>query len=114
EVDPEPARDLLRAPRPGPAPILTAAVTAPDPANLRTWHRRAVGRGGPAGQPGLHVPPERIVAGELGPLGALGTPIGMPLRGRGSILQQATTGRGVAAYLSRDGRRWTADPASDL
>src|SRR6266542_4588730 len=31
EVDPEPVGDLLRAPRAGPAPVLTTPVTPPDP-----------------------------------------------------------------------------------
>ena len=114
EVDPQPARDLLRAPRLGPAPVLTAAVAAPDPANIGTWHRRAVGCGDPAGKPVLHVLPQRVIAGELGHLRAPSTPIGVPLRGRGPVLQQAATGRGVAAYLSRDRRRRPADPPSDL
>ena len=45
EVHPQPVGDLLRTPRPGPAALLPAAVTAPDPAHLRPRHRRAVGRG---------------------------------------------------------------------
>jgi hypothetical protein len=114
EVDPQPARDLLRSPRPGPAPVRAAPVTASDPANLGTGHRRAVGRGDPAGKPVLHLLPARVMAGELGHLRAPGTPIGVPGRGRGPILQQAATGRGVAAQLPRDRRRRPADPPSDL
>jgi hypothetical protein len=55
EVDPQPVGDLFRAPRPGPAPVLAAAVPAPDPPHLRARHRRAVGRGDQAGKPVLHV-----------------------------------------------------------
>ena len=43
EVDPQPVRDLLRAPRLRPPPILTATMTSTDPAHLRARappHRR--------------------------------------------------------------------------
>jgi hypothetical protein len=61
EVDPQPVGDLFRAPRPGPAPVLAAAVPAPDPPHLRARHRRAVGRGDQAGKPVLHVHAQCVV-----------------------------------------------------
>src|SRR5450756_2419294 len=45
EVDRQTAGDLLRAPRRGPTPVLTAAVAPPDPAHLRSRHDGAA-RGG--------------------------------------------------------------------
>jgi hypothetical protein len=71
EVDPQSARDLLRTPRLGPAPVLTAAVTPPDPANLRTWHRRAVGRGDQPGKPVLHDSRSASLPASLATLGRL-------------------------------------------
>jgi hypothetical protein len=114
EVDPESVGDLLRAPRPGPAPVRAAPVTPPNPTNLGTWHRRAVGRGDPAGEPVLHVLAQRVVGGELGQLRAPGAPVGMPLRRRGAIVQTAAAGRGVTAQLPRDRCGVSAEPARDL
>src|SRR3954467_4668707 len=42
EVQRESDGDLLRTPRPGPTAVLATSVTPPDPAHLRTRHRRAV------------------------------------------------------------------------
>ena len=52
EAGPEPVRDLLRAPRRGPAPVGPAPVPPPGPPHLRTRHGFAVwpgDRAGPAG-----------------------------------------------------------------
>jgi hypothetical protein len=71
-----------------------------DPGHLRTGHRAAVGtRDGP-GEPVLHIAPQRVVRGELCPLWTPRLPIGVPLRGRGSIVQGSATGRGVAAQFA--------------
>src|SRR6266545_4282283 len=85
-----------------PAPVLTAPVTPPDPAHGRARHLAAVGGGDGAGEPVLHVVPQRVVGGELGRLGAPGTALGMPLRGRRPVLQAAAAGRRVASELTRD------------
>src|SRR5207253_2765808 len=60
EVDPEPVRDLLRTPRPRPAPVLTATMSAADEAHVRSGYRLTVGPGDGAGEPLLHVLPERV------------------------------------------------------
>src|SRR6266511_5592702 len=100
--DLEPVGDLLRAPRAGPAPVLTTPVTPPDPAHGRARHLAAVGGGDGAGKPVLHVLPQRVVRGELGGLGAPSTALGMPLRGRRPVLQAAAAGGRVPPELTRD------------
>jgi hypothetical protein len=77
EVDPEPVRDLLRAPRGRPAAVRAAPMPATDPPDRRAGHRRAVRGHDRAREPVLHVLPQRIVGGELGHLRAPGTPIGV-------------------------------------
>ena len=115
EVDPQPAGDLLRAPRRRPPPVLPARPCrrpfharppGPAPASRRAGDR--------AGQPVLHVLAQRVVGGELGRLRAPGAPLGVPLRGRRPVLQPPAARRGVAAQLPRDRRRRPAQPAGDL
>ena len=67
EVGPESVRDLLRAPRVRPAPILTTPVPTTDPPNLRAWHSHAVGGRDRACEALLHVLPQRVVRGEAWP-----------------------------------------------
>ena len=110
EVDPQPVGDLLRAPRRGPAAVLPAAVATTDPAHLRA------GTGCPSGRSTARAAgPARtraaVVGGELRDLRAPGAPIGVPLRGRGPVVQPAAPGRGVAAQLPRDRRRRAAQLA---
>jgi hypothetical protein len=78
---------LNRAPRPGPAAVRPPPVPATDPAHLRARHRRPARSHDRAGEPVLHVLPQRVVRSELGRLRAPGTSIGMPLRRRGTIVQ---------------------------
>jgi len=66
EVGPDPVRDLLRAPRAGPAPVLPAPVTAADPPHVRSRYGGAIRSGDHAGEPVLDVLPQRVVRGELG------------------------------------------------
>src|SRR6266700_2767094 len=53
KLKPQPVGDLLRAPGGGPAPVLAAPVTPPDPAHLRARHGAAVRGGDRAGEPVL-------------------------------------------------------------
>src|SRR4051794_8943988 len=114
EVQRQSVGDLRRAPRVGPAAVFAASVTAPDPAHIRTRYGPAVGRRDFAGEPLLHVLTQPRVGGQLGRLRPPRPPLGMPLRGRGPILQPAAAGRGVAAQLARDRRRSPPDTPRDL
>src|SRR4051794_28354630 len=67
-----------------------------------------------ASQPLLHVPPQRRVHSQLRRLRASGRPLGMPLRGRGPILQTAAARGGVAPQLTRDRGRRTPQPSGGL
>jgi hypothetical protein len=99
EVDPESVRDLLRTPRGGPAPVLTASVAPPDPAHLRARDRGAVRSGDHPGEPVLHVVAQGVVGGEFGGFRAPGPAVGVPLRGGGPVVQPAAAGGRVAAQL---------------
>jgi hypothetical protein len=114
EVELDPTGDLFWAPRPRPAPILPPSMATTDPGHLRTGHRAAVGTDDRPGEPVLHIEPQRVVGGELCPLWTPGLPIGMPLRGRGPMVQGSATGRSVAAQVALDRRRRPAQPAGDL
>ena len=114
EVGPQPVRDLLRAPRCRPAPVLAAAVPPADPADLRAFSAGPIGPPHRTRQAVLHVVPQRLVHGELGGLGAPGAPVGMPLGRRGPVLQAPAAGRGIAPQLPRDRRSRAAGPPGDL
>jgi hypothetical protein len=58
--------------------------------------RRPVRRGDQTGEPLLHILMKVLVAGQLRGLGPTPSPIGVPLRGRRSVLQLATSSRRVA------------------
>ena len=105
EVGPEPVRDLLRAPRRGPAPVGPASVAPPDPPHVRARHSPASWPGDRAGQPVLHVGPQGLVRGELRDLRPPGPPASVPLGRRGPVLHRAAPGRGVPAQLAGDRRR---------
>jgi hypothetical protein len=105
EIDPEPLRDLRRAPRLPPAAIRAAAVTPATPAHLGAGHSGAVRPLDSAGETVLDVSSQLAVDGELRGLRTLGAQIGVRLRGRGAILKRATASRRIAAQLARDRRR---------
>ena len=65
EIDPEPVRDLLGAPRACPASILSWPVTATDPAHLGSWHELAIGAGDNATKAILNIPAKLVVLSEL-------------------------------------------------
>jgi len=106
--------DLLRAPRLAPAAICAAAVTSANPAHLRARHRAAIRSLDSAGETILDILAQMLVGGELRSLGTLGTPLGVPVRGRGALLKLAAARRGIAAQLPRDRRRTTAQRTCDL
>src|SRR6266540_53575 len=114
EVDPEPIRDLLRTPRPRPAPVLTTAVATTIEAHSRPGHRLAVGSRDRAGEPVLHVRPQRVVRGELRDLRAARAALRVPLRCRRAVGDRVAPRRRVAAQLPRDRRRGPIQLASDL
>jgi hypothetical protein len=113
EIEHKPVSDLLRAPRPGPAPIHSTTVAAADPAHLRPRNRAAVGPGDRAGETVLHVCPQRVVGGELRDLRATGASLGMPLRCRRAVHDRVATRRCVTAQLPRNRRRRPTQTASD-
>ena len=85
-----------------------------NPGNVGTGHRCPVGCGHRPSEALLDVLAQRVVRSELGDLGPLGAPVGMPLRGGGPILEIAAVGRRVASEFPRDRGRRTTDPGSDI
>ena len=72
EIDPEPVRDLLRAPRCCPPSILSGPMTATGPAHLGSRHQLAIRAGDQPTQTILNVFAEGVVGGQLENLGATG------------------------------------------
>jgi hypothetical protein len=105
EVDPEPVRDLLRAPRRGPAPVGPAPVAPSDPPHVRARHNCAIWPGDRAGEPVLHVRAEPLVCRQPRNLRAPRTPLCMPLRRRCPVVQPVRARGRVAPQLPRDRRR---------
>jgi len=101
EIHGEAVSDLLWAPRLAPAAVCAAVVTAADPAHLWARHGAAIGSLDLAGEMVLDVLPQIVVGGELRSLGTLGTPLGVPLRGRRAVLKLAAARGGIAAKLAR-------------
>jgi hypothetical protein len=97
EIEREPVRDLLGAPRPRPSTVRSPPVTSPDEPHVGARDQLAVGSSDLAGQALLHVRVQLVVAGELGDLRTAGAPLGMPLRGRCPIRQLVATRRRVPA-----------------
>ena len=114
EVEPQPACDLFRAPRRGPPSALPAPGPAALPADGRSRDRRPVRRTDHTSKPILHIIPQRRIDRQLCWLGPTGGAVGVPLRGRGPILQPAPAGGGVAAQLAGDRGRRALQSAGDL
>ncbi len=106
--------DLLRAPRSGPRPILTAAVAAADPSDVGPRHRAAIGPRDHASKTVSDVLSQLFVRSQLGHFGATRTPFGMPLGRGGPVLQAVRPSRRVAPKLPRDRRGVAAQTPSDL
>src|SRR6266581_401646 len=115
EVRPQPVRDLLRAPRGRPAPVLAAPVTPTDPADVRAFRPGPIlGPPHRAGEPVLDIAPQRLVHGQPGGLRAPGPPAGVPLGRAGPVLQAAAAGRGIAPQLPGNRRCRPTQLARDL
>ena len=115
EVDPEPVRDLLRAPRRRPSPVLRCGLLRPFQRGL-PGPATGVPSGGatsPASRSWTYSR-SRSLRDQLRGLRAPRAPLGLPLRDRRPVLQLAAPGRRVAAQLARDRRRVAAEPAGDL
>src|SRR4051795_6289714 len=114
EVDLQPGRDLLRAPRPRPAAVLATRLVAALP-RLDRWPRNRGPVAAPdvAGEAILHVLAQSRVGRELGRLWAAGHQLGLPLRHRRPVLQLAASRRRVASQLARDRRRRAAEITRD-
>ena len=67
EIDPEPVRDLLGAPRCRPPSILSGPMTATDPAHLGAWHQLTIGAGDNATETILDVPAKLVVPRRASP-----------------------------------------------
>ena len=113
-VDPQPVRDLLRAPRLPPATVLTTSVSAADEAHRRTGNLCPVRAGDQPGQAILHIASQGVIRRQLGHLGPSGSSIGMPLRGDGPISRRPRPGCRVASKLPADRRRAASHLAGDL
>ena len=107
-------RDLLRAPRARPAPILAATVAAADPTHRRPGDAGAVRHPDRPRESLPHVAPQPLVGCELGRLRPTSPSVGVPLRRRGAVLEPTAAGRGVPPQLARDRRRRTTEPPRDL
>jgi hypothetical protein len=115
EVERDPVRDLLRAPRRHPAPVLPERLVQPLPRRCPgPGHDRAVRSAHPTVQPLLHVLPQSRIRHQLRRLRTLGCLLRLPLRHHGAILRLAAPGRRVPAQFTRHCRRIAADAAGDL
>src|SRR5579859_2859763 len=115
EAGPQPAGDLLGAPRGRPAPVLMPPVTPADPADARALHAGPIiGPSHRASQPILDAAPQRLVHRQLGGLRTPGAPISVPLRRRRPVLQVPAAGRSIAPQLPRDRGSRAAGSPGDL
>jgi transposase-like protein len=114
EVQAQPVGDLLGAPRTRPAPVLPPAVAAADPLHLRAVDGDPVRALHRPRQAVLHVAAQLGIHGELRGLGAPRPLVGVPLGGRGPVLEPAAASRSVTTELSGDRRRRAAELTRDL
>jgi hypothetical protein len=89
-------------------------MTTTLPRHVRPRDRPTLGVSDRAGEPPLDVVAQPVVGGEFRGLATSCGPLGLPLRGRGAILQLAATRGGVTTQLTRDRRRITAQTPGDL
>src|SRR3954464_10054667 len=113
-VEPRTPGDLLRPPGHAPAPVLPSPVPPPLPGHGRPGHRGPARSDDGAGEPVLHVRPQRRVRGQLRPLRPTRRPLGVPLRGGRPVLQGAAPRGRVAAQFPRDRRGRPPEPPGDL
>ena len=100
KVDRQAPGYLLRAPCPGPSPILSLAIPAVLPRHCRTGNGNAAGSNDNAGQSLLHIRAQSRIERKLGRFGAASRSLGMPLGGRRAILQPTAAGGCVAPQLT--------------
>src|SRR5262249_34239116 len=113
EVELQPVRDLLRAPRRGPSSVCPRSVTATDEPHLRAGHSCTVGPGDRASEPVLDVRTKPPLGCQLRRLGAAGLQLGLPLRDRRPIVEPAAPRGRVAAQLTGDRRGGPTERAGD-
>ena len=114
EVDRQAPGNLLRAPCPGPSPILSLAMPAALPRHGGTGNGNAARSDDDASQSLLHIGAQSRVERKLGRLGAASRSLGMPLGSRRAILQPAAAGGCVAPQLTGDRRGGSTEPAPNL
>ena len=114
ELDREPVRDLLRAPRLHPSAITPMRLVPTLPFRTGRADTLAVVTADHAGQSVLDVLTQPVVSGQLRDLRSTSAPLGMPLRDRRLVVQAVGPRGGVAANLARDRRRAAAQPPGDL
>ena len=114
ELDPEPVRDLLRAPSSHPPAVRAIWLVSPFPlSRRRPSGRRSVRAPHLAREPFGHIAPQTVVLDELGRLGTTSDQLGLPQRDRRPILQLSAAGGRISAQLPGDRRRAPTQPASD-
>src|SRR5438128_1362664 len=113
EVEPQPIRDLLGAPRRCPPSVRSTTVASTDEPHLRAGNSLPVDPGDRAREPVLHVRTKPIRRCQLRRLGTAGLQIGLPLRNRRPIVELAASRGRIAAQLTGDRRRETAERAGD-
>ena len=79
--------------------VLARSVASTFPVHLRTELLPAYGSDGP-GKSILDIPPQALIGGELGGLGAFGTSLCVPLRRRGPIFQITASGSCIAVQFA--------------
>ena len=100
KVEPQALGNLLRAPRPRPAPGLPRPMSTAFPGHGRSSHRRPARGSHGAGEPILHIRPQRRVGDQFRPLRPTRRPLRVPVRRDGPIRQLATP-RGRVAPVRR-------------
>lgn len=102
---PQTLRNLLGAPRHTPSPLLSRPMPASLPRHDRPANRSSVLGNDLAGQPILHIRPQRRADRKFCTLWSTCRPLSVPLRRASPILETAASRRRVAPQFSRDGRR---------
>src|SRR5699024_8721490 len=115
EVDLQPVRYLLRAPRGEPFTVRPVRLAQPLPRrDAWTSHDASALVADHPSQAVFHVLAKARVRRELSPLRALRGFLGLPLRHPRTIVQRPATGSGVTSQLPRNGRRIPPQSASDF
>src|SRR5690625_3421795 len=115
EVDPQPVRYLLRAPRGEPFTVRPVWLAQPLPRRgAWTSHDASVLVADHPSQAVFHVLAKARIAHELSHLRTLRGFLGVPLGHPRPILHRPATGGGVTSQLPRNGRRIPPQSASDL